>query len=293
MSLVSMREILNEAKVKGYAVGYFESWNYGSTEAILKATEEINLPVIIGFGARSFTSSGGWDERKLVCLGKMARILAEKSSVAVALMLNEASDLDILKRGMEVGFNCVMFDGSDLPLEENVRLTKKVIGEGKKLGVDVEAQVGRIPSEGEKIKEEFLTFPKEAEVFVRKTGVAALAVSVGNVHACLDRQFSIDFKLLEQIKNSVDIPLVMHGGTGFPDHLTREVIIRGVHKFNVGSILKRIFLQELNLKLPRNDLTKINPNNLIDSRGGEDIFKGAYSAVERLVKQKLKTYAML
>ena len=293
MSLVSMREILEEAKREGYAVGYFESWDYGSTEAILKAAEDTNIPVIIGFGVRSFVTPSGWDDRKLACFAKMAGVMAEKSSVPVALMLNETSNLNILTRGMELGFNCVMFEGENLPLEKNISLTSQLVKLGKKLGVDVEAQVGRIPSEGEKIKGEFLTSPQEAEVFVRETGVVALAISVGNVHAFLDKEFSIDLKLLEQIESSVDIPLVMHGGTGFPDSLISEVISRGVHKFNVGTILKRIFLQELKLRLSRNDLVKIDPNNLIDSGTEEDVFKGAYSAIERLVKQKLKTYTML
>lgn len=288
-----MREILEEAKRKEYAVGYFESWDYASTEAILKAAEDTNVPLIIGFGVRSFVTSCGWDDRKLTCFAKMAGGMAERSSVPVALMLNETSNLDILKRGMEVGFNCVMFDEENLPLEKNISLTSQLVKLGKKLGVDVEAQIGRIPSGGEKIKKEFLTFSQEAEVFVKETGVTALAISVGNIHECLDKEFSIDLKLLEQINSSVDIPLVIHGGTGFPDSQVKDVVIRGVHKFNVGTILKRIFLEELKLRLSRNNLAKIDPNNLIDSGGERDVFKGAYSTIERLVKQKLKTYAML
>ena len=169
MSLISMEEILEEAKRKGYAVGYFESWDYGSTEAVLKAAEDTNVPVIIGFGARSFVTPRDWDDRKLACFAKMTRVMAEKSFVPVALMLNETSDLDILKRGMELGFNCVMFEGENLPLEKNISLTSQLVRLGKKLGVDVEAQVGRIPSEGEKIRGEFLTFPQEAEVFAKET----------------------------------------------------------------------------------------------------------------------------
>ena len=293
MSLVSMREILEEAKRKEYAVGYFESWDYGSTEAILKAAEDTNVPVIIGFGARSFVTPRDWDDTKLACFAKMARVMAKRSSISVALMLNETSNLDILKRGMELGFNCVMFEGENLPLEKNISLTRQLVKLGKKLGSDVEAQVGRIPSEGEKIKGEFLTSPQAAEVFVKETGVVALAISVGNIHAYLDKEFSIDLKLLEQIKSSVDIPLVMHGGTGFPDSLAKDVIIRGVHKFNVGTMLKRTFLREFKLQLQGRDLAQIDPNNLIGSGTEEDVFKGAYSTIERFVKQKLKIYAML
>ena len=296
MSLVPLRRILKEAEKGNYAVGYFESWDYGSLDATIRAAEEVNFPVIVGFGARTFVNEDSWDDRKLTSFAKMGREMAERSSVPVSFILNESSNLSMLKRGMEVGFNCVMFDGSDLPLEENIELTKKVVEEAKKWKVDVEAQLGKIPSSGEKLKSFYLTSPQEAKLFVEKTGIVALAISVGNIHMSMNKQTLIDLTRLEKIRNLASVPLVMHGGTGFPDELVPEVVKRGVYKFNLGSILKKAFLKELKLGLLKEDLEKddlASIHDLIDSRGERGIFERAYFAVREIIKEKIKLYGMI
>ncbi len=291
MSLVSMKEILRDAQEKKYAVGYFEAWDYGSLGACLEAAEETKSPVIIGFGGRSFETSVGWDEVKLASFASMGKIMAQNFSAPTAFILNEVEDLEIIKKGMELGFNCVMFDGSSLSLEENVELTRKVVKESTKKAIDVEGQLGRIPEKGEGIEKNLLTSPQEAAYFVEKTGVSALAISVGNIHMATDEESSIDLGLLEEINRLTSVPLVIHGGTGFPDALINEVVNRGVYKFNVGTILKGVFLREVKKTLEKIDLSKAGFEELLGSNSQVDILNKGYFAVKEVIKEKLKLYS--
>ena len=185
-----------------------------------------------------------------------------------------------------------MFDGSFLSLEENIELTRKVVKEAAKKGVDVEGQVGKIPDRGENINKNFLTSPQEAAYFVEKTGVSALAISVGNIHnMAMNEEFTTDIDLLGEINKLTNVPLVMHGGTGFPDVLVKEVIKRGVCKFNVGGILRGVFLREIKKTLEKIDLSKADFQKLLGSNSQVNIFEKGYSAVEEVVKEKLKLYS--
>ncbi len=291
MSFVSMKEILKDAQEKKCAVGYFEAWDYGSLNATLKAAEEMKSAIIIGFGGRSFETSVGWDEIKLTSFASMGKVMAQNSSVPTAFILNEVGDLGIIKNGIKFGFNSVMFDGSSFPLQENIELTRRVVKEAARIGIDVEGQVGRIPEKGEGIDKNFLTSPQEAAYFVEKTGVSALAISVGNIHMATDEEFSIDLGLLEEVNRATNVPLVMHGGTGFPDALVKEVINRGVYKFNVGTVLKEVFLREIKKSLEKEDLDKIDFQELLGSNSQADIFDKGYFAIKELVKEKLKLYS--
>lgn len=291
MSLISMKNILKDAQEKKYIVGYFEAWDYGSLNATLKAAEEMKSAIIIGFGGRSFESSAGWDEVKLASFASMGKIMAQDSSVPTAFILNEVEDLEIIKKGMRLGFNSLMFDGSFLPLKENIKLTRKVVKEAARIGIDVEGQVGRIPEKGEGIDKNSLTSPQGAAYFVEKTGVSALAISVGNIHMATDEESSIDLGLLEEINRATNVPLVMHGGTGFPDTLVNEVINRGVYKFNVGTILKEVFVKEVKETLKKEDLSKADFQELLGSNSQADILEKGYFAVKEVVKEKLKLYS--
>lgn len=291
MPLVSMKKILKDAQDRKYIVGYFEAWDYGSLDATVKAAEEMKLAIIIGFGARSFKTSVGWDEVKLASFASVGKIMAQDSSIPTAFILNEVEDLGIIKKGIKLGFNCVMFDGSSLSLEENIKLTRRVAKETAKIGIDVEGQVGKIPSTGEEIDKNFLTSPQEAAYFVEKTGVSALAISVGNIHMATDEESSIDLGLLEEINRLTSVSLVMHGGTGFPDTLVKEVINRGVCKFNVGTILKGVFLREVKKTLEKIDLSKADFQELLGSNNQADVFRKGYFAVKEVVKEKLKIYS--
>jgi fructose-bisphosphate aldolase class II len=218
----------------------------------------------------------------------VGRVLAEKSGVPTALLLNEVETFEQILRGIEYGFNAVMLDSSDLPFDQNVEITKRVVREAHGAGVDVEAELGHLPMgtmQGDGRSQ--LTDPGQAAEFVRSTGVDALAVSIGNVHVLLKgKSDNIDLGLLERIHEKVDVPLVIHGSTGFPDDAVPEVIKLGVAKFNVGTVLKKAFWSGLKagVELTPEDS---NPQHVIGTRKNGDILSKARDSmageIERLI----------
>jgi ketose-bisphosphate aldolase len=244
--LVPFRDLLADAQAAGYAVGYFEAWDVYSLEAVLEAAESENAPVILGFGG-VMMEPGWFDGGGLERLGALGLAAAKTSSVPVSFILNEVSTFAQVERGIRAGFNVVMLDTSDLPYAENVRVTRRVVQVAHPVGVGVEAEVGALPDASGEMGGGAgrLTAPDEAARFVRDTGVDALAVSIGNVHTLIDGRASVDLERLAAIHQAVSVPLVIHGGTGFPEEAVAQVIPLGVAKFNVGAVLKQAFLAGL------------------------------------------------
>jgi ketose-bisphosphate aldolase len=244
--LIPFNQLLSDAQAGGYAVGYFEAWDLYSLEAVLEAAEAENAPVILGFGGvmmepRWFDSGG------LERLGALGLATARAARVPVSLILNEVTTFAQVVRGIQTGFNAVMLDTSDLPYHENVGLTQRIVEMAHAVGVGVEAEVGMLPDASGEMGGGAgrLTDPDEAARFVSETGVDALAVSVGNVHTLTDGQADIDLERLAAIHQAVSLPLVIHGGTGFPEEAISQVIPLGVAKFNFGVVLKQAFLAGL------------------------------------------------
>lgn len=289
MPLCPMREILRDALKGRYAVGYFEPWDQYSMEAVIKAAETLNAPVIIGCGGimmdQDWFNGGGME-----ALAYTGKTLARRSKVPTALLLNEVSTLRQIKEGLKYGFNAVMLDTSHLSFEENIRITKEVVAAAHAVNVDVEAELGHLPlgSGEQKDVQSSLTDPQQAVAFVQRTGVDALAVSIGNIHVLLKgKSENLDFDRLEQIHRLVKVPLVIHGSTGFPDEAVSRAIELGVAKFNVGTVLKRAYwigLKEALEKTPED----ANPQFVIGSRKAEDILACAREKmrfeVERLIR---------
>ncbi len=239
MPLVNFREMLDDALAGGYIVGYFESWNLDSLESVLSAAEELKSPVIIGFGGMTVNQDwfkhGGLDY--LAALGREA---VRFSKVPVSFIINEVSFEECL-RGMDSGFNVVMLDSGGLDFEENIKITKELVKIAHKRKVGVEAELGHLPENLED-KNLILTDPKKAETFVKETCIDALSVSIGNVHTLINEEATIDLKLLKEIRESVPIPLVIHGGSGFPKDRLKDCLKYGVAKFNVGTVLKKVYI---------------------------------------------------
>lgn len=242
--LTPLPVLLSEAARGGYALGYFEAWDSYSLDAIVDAAEEERSPVILGFGCMMV--DGTWlDEGGIAILGCMGHEAASRCTVGAALLLNEARSFDQIRLGLQAGFNAVMLDTSRWDYATAVEAVRQVVEIAHHQGVAVEAELGSLPDatpNGVDDSHARLTQPPQAHAFVRETGVDALAVSVGNVHLLLDGKAAIDLQLLAAIHGVVDVPLVMHGGTGIPPAAVPDAISLGVHKFNLGTILKRSFL---------------------------------------------------
>lgn len=289
MSIVKMVEILERALRGGYAVGYFECWDQYSLEGAMEAAEESLSPAILGFGGAvtdtDWLDGGGVEE-----LAALSYILAERSNVPTAVLFNEAATFDQIKRGLDAKCNAVMLDSSFYPYQENIQITRKVVDLAHAAGSAVEAELGHLPdASGIDDHESLATDPDAAENFVSQTGVDALAVSIGNAHSLANGESTVDLDLLERIHRKVPVPLVIHGGTGFPVHSIRPAIEHGVAKFNYGTRLKRLFLEGI-----RNAIEPIPSNfvvhDYIGSRRKTDVIACGKSAMKADILKMIRLY---
>ncbi len=242
--LVPLQELLGHARRNEYAVGYFEAWDSYSVEAVAEAAARESSPVILGFGClmvdRAWLDQGGID-----LLGNLGRLVAEQCPIPVSLLLNEAQTLEQAEHGLRAGFNAIMLDTSTWPRDEAVAAVSRFTKLAHAAGVAVEAELGHLPdatASGIDASTASLTDPDEAAAFVEQTGVDCLAVSIGNIHRLTDSDAPVDMERLSRIHERIDVPFVIHGGTGFPLREVRRAITLGVAKFNVGTTLKRAFL---------------------------------------------------
>ena len=247
MTLHSLSSILNNAIKGNYAVGYFESWDSYSFEAILETAEEEKSPIIMGFGATMLEDN--WlDKNGIEFLAASGRALIKDAKVPVAFLLNETHTLEQAIRGVEAGFNTVMIDSHRWEVDKAKREVKALVDIAHKNSVEVEAEFGSLPDYlgGEIVDaKSYMTDPAEAKKFVEETGIDCLAVAIGNVHLLTKGSANIDIQRLKDIRSQVSLPIAIHGGTGFPDNQIKEAIANGVAKFNVGTRLKTDYLKSV------------------------------------------------
>ncbi len=267
MSLFPFREMLEIALKNNFAVGYFEAWNEESIEAVVRAGEEMSSPLIIGFGG-ALVNQDWLTKWGLSFYAAVGRVTAEKAAVPVAFILNEVKSLELGLRGIALGFNVVMIHTSHLPYGENAALNKKLAKAAHARQVGVEGELGYLPMVGVE-DESSLTDPDEAGKFVRETGIDALSVSIGNVHLLTDGDAQIDMGLLERIRDAARIPIVIHGGTGFPPELVSKAIDLGVAKFNIGTILKKVYYEGVKSEIAKIG-DKADMQRVVGSREKED-----------------------
>lgn len=245
MPLLPLPDLLAHAQDNGYAVGYFESWDSYSLEAVLDAARAEKAPVILGFGATMLADP--WlDDRGIPFLGATGQTILKGCDVPVSFLLNETHTLEQAIRGIECGFNAVMIDSHRWPVDTARDAVAKLVQVAHASGVAVEAEFGSLPDyvAGRIVDEHsYMTDPDEARRFVADTDVDCLAVAVGNVHLLTAGTASIDLARLQEIDAAVEIPLAIHGGTGFPPEDVAAAIGSGVAKFNVGTRLKKAFLE--------------------------------------------------
>jgi ketose-bisphosphate aldolase len=289
MAIFGMNDILDHALQNGYAVGYFEAWDQYSLEAVLEAAEECESPSILGFGA-AVTNQSWLERRGVEELAALARCLAERSSVPTAILFNEARTYAQALRGLYCGCNAVMLESSGFRYEENVAVTQRIVQVAHSLGATVEAELGHLDdASGPEIARGIPTDPELAAHFVETTGVDALAVSIGNVHMLTKGEAEIDLDLLTSIHEAISVPLVIHGGTGFPDSAVRPAIERGVAKFNYGTRLKRVFMagmSEAFQEVP----TRFNVHHYIGSRDTSDILHRGKAKMKATITELIELY---
>ena len=230
MALVSMKEMLVKARKGHYAIGAFNIFNIESMEAVIEAAEEKRSPVIIAF-AEMMKSSANIEYLSLV--GKR---IAQGASVPVALHLDHGKSYEYCLTALRHGFSSVMIDASLESLEDNINITKKVVGACKHLGISVEAELGHVgegSTYGDDSDDSYKTIPKEVKKFVAETDVDALAVSIGNAHGPYKKTPKIDHGRLIKLYQATKVPLVLHGGSGISDKVFKRVVKEGICKINI------------------------------------------------------------
>jgi len=230
--LIDTKRMLEDAQRGKYAVAAFNVYNLETVQAAIGVAEKEGQPVIIALGERYFPTVD------VEGFAALAAALAGKSRVPVALHLDHAYEKSSIVRAIRCGFTSVMYDGSKFELEENIRRTKEIVEIAHMAGVSVEAEIGSV-ARGEFSDEEegdgTLTDPKSAKRFVAETGVDFLAAAIGTVHGMYTGEPKIDLALLERIRSAVDVPLVLHGGSGTPDDVIAKAIRSGICKINVNT----------------------------------------------------------
>ena len=261
MPLVNPKQMLLDARENGYAVGAFNFVDYTTAETVVEAAERSGSPVMLQ------TSSGVINHFGIVKLVGIARVIAEKSSVPVALHLDHGKDVKVIAEAIQSGYNSVMFDGSHLPFDENVRQTREVVELAHSNGVSVEGEIGVVAGVEDDIvinqDDAIYTTSKEAIEFQRQSGIDFLAPAIGTAHGFYKVKPRLNIDTLADISVAVDYPLVVHGGTGLPPETVQKLVAAGGSKFNVSTQIKQTMIDAL-FGYIESHRTEYNPLKLLD-----------------------------
>ncbi|WP_415853667.1 class II fructose-bisphosphate aldolase [Sinomonas sp. G460-2] len=236
MPQVDPRQIVQDARDGGYAVGAFNMHNEETAEALVRASERAQAPVFLQVGRAIVPHMG------LKKAYEMTKRIAEESESNYVIHLDHGPWDEVLE-AIKLGFTSIMYDGAHLPFEENIRTTRKLVEVAHEFGIPVEAELGKIPNADEQVDwSAYYTDVAEAERFVAETGVDFLAISVGIVHGVpLAKPQPLDIQRVKEIEAAVGIPLVLHGASGVPDNEILAAMAAGVHKFNADTDLRHAF----------------------------------------------------
>jgi fructose-bisphosphate aldolase class II len=244
MSLVTLKEVIDRAYAEKYAVPAFNFWTEEDAKAIVRGAEEMNSPVILMASGSCVKGMG------LEVVAFAVQYLAKNSKVPVVLHLDHADSLDLIFRAMKCGFTGIMYDGSMLPVEQNIENTILVLKVARALGISVESEIGRVGrgEEGQTITE-ILTEPEGAAMFFDKTGVDALAVAVGTCHGMQKQEAGIHYDIVEGLTKAVNAPLVLHGSSGVKDEDLTRLSRTAFSKINIGTRLKAVSVEGMRAAL--------------------------------------------
>lgn len=226
--LVTLQQIINMAEEGNYCIPAFNVYNTESIMGIIEAAEERKAPVILQLYPRLVNQEVGFYIAPAVVAA------AQRACVPVCLHLDHAAGKEEVYKSLRWGFTGIMQDGSALPYEENVALTRSAVEMCNTIGVGVEGELGHVGSVNDDTMDDF-TDPNEAARFVKETGVCCLAVLVGNAHGHYKKPPKLDIERIRQIREAAGVPLVLHGGSGIPDEQVKEAIRAGIRKMNIGT----------------------------------------------------------
>ncbi|MEV6180979.1 class II fructose-bisphosphate aldolase [Streptomyces sp. NPDC052016] len=240
MPLTTTGELVTRARAARTAVAAFNIITLEHIEAVISGAERADAPVVLQVSENAVRFRQG----RLLPLARAAVTAAERASVPVALHLDHVTSEPLLRQAADAGFSSVMYDASRLPYDENLASTRAAVDRAHAQGLWIEAELGEIGGKDGRAPRDAhapgaRTDPAEAGAFVARSGVDALAVAVGSVHAMTTRTATLDHDLLERLTATLDVPLVLHGSSGIPDTELRAAVAGGIAKVNIGTALNQ------------------------------------------------------
>lgn len=231
MALVKMKDLLRRAEEKNIGCGAFSVGNMEMVRGAIRAAEELDTPIILQIAEVRLKNS------PLHLMGPMMVQAAKEAKVDVAVHLDHGLTFETVDKALELGFTSVMLDASTLPFEENIARVKAIVEKARKYGATVEAELGLVGGSEDGSCDHGIrcTDPDDAVVYARETGIDALAVAIGNAHGNYPVAPTLAFDVLEKIHEKVDIPLVLHGGSGITDKDFQRAISLGIRKVNIAT----------------------------------------------------------
>ena len=266
--IVNAKKMLNEAKNKKKCIAHFNINNLEWTKYILEKCDELNKPVILGVSEGAIKYMGGYNvvSHLVYSLVKDLNI-----NIDVCLHLDHGSSIESCKKAIDAGFSSVMIDASKYSLDENINITQEVVKYAHDKNVTVEAEVGHIGGVEDGIASGVLVASLDDCIkFVKETKVDMLAPAIGSVHGVYKGEPNLDYDLLTSLKNNINIPLVLHGGSGIPDEKIIKAIKLGVSKININTELQQAWHEGV-LKFVENQKEVYDPRKIIGS--GEENLK--------------------
>ncbi len=247
--MVNLAALLQDARKNKYAIGSFNVYNFETVRGVVEAGNELGYPTIVAFGENYLVNMD------LNEISALVRATSKRVNLPVALHLDHCKSFDTIVRAIKAGFTSVMYDGSALPFEENMRRTAEIVAIAHAADVAVEAELGAIGGcefSNEESGDEIYTNPAQAAEFVETAKLDALAVSIGTVHGMYKGTPKVDIGILKKIAAAVSTPLVLHGGSGTPVDIVQECIRNGIAKINVNTEISLHTVNQLKATLGEN-----------------------------------------
>ena len=279
--LVNLKEILKYAEDNKCAVGMFNATGFDSLQAIIKAAEKLKQPVILAHAE----VHNVYNDISLVA--PVMLNLAKNSKVPVCVHLDHGTTLEMIERAINLGFTSIMIDASSLPFEENIKFTKQVVDMCHPKNISVEGEIGQLitsengTSNKLKSKEYYYTKPNEAKEFVEKTSVDALAIAFGTAHGFYKEKPLLDVNVIKNVKKLVNVPLVMHGGSGLSKEQFQDCIKAGIRKINYYSYMSKAGYEAAKKLIESNKTSYLH-----------DVEFEAMKAMEKNVEEAIKIFSM-
>lgn len=265
MTLSNPKGWIHGAQQKCFAIGAFNANTMEQVQAIVLAAEAEQAPAIIQISHNALRYAGSGNEiLGMRYLAEISRVAAESVSVPIALHLDHGTESEVLQ-ALATGFTSVMFDGGELPFEENVALTHRLCSVARSMNVHFEAELGAVPrADRSEIMdhENTLTQPEDAVLFCEETGIDALAIAIGSVHAIRHKHIRLDLQRLREIRAVVDVPLVLHGSSGVADEDILRAIELGICKVNTATQLTQAFTGAVTAKFAE-DPEEVDPRKYL------------------------------